>query len=70
MWTHARFFERSELEDILARYGRVETRLAVYVPPRLRHVPKAAFATLDELLRRWKPGSGAFIAARVDVGGE
>lgn len=67
IWKEARFFERSDLKSRLAAHGEVRSELVVHVPPQLSGTPKRLLPIVDRLLRRIAPGSGAFIAIRVDL---
>jgi hypothetical protein len=53
---------------MLGRYGPVETRRALFVPPQLGWAPAPLMALVERLGARFAGRWAAFIAARVDVG--
>jgi ubiquinone/menaquinone biosynthesis C-methylase UbiE len=70
LWAGARFFTEGQLRAMLGRYGPVRSWRALFVPPGLPWAPSPLLMLLEGLgavlARRW----AAFIAVRVDVGGE
>lgn len=68
LWAGARFFTEEDLRAMLERYGQVQSRRALFVPPQLGRVPSPLMALVERLgaavAGRW----AAFVAARVDVG--
>jgi ubiquinone/menaquinone biosynthesis C-methylase UbiE len=67
LWAGARFFTEGDLRAMLGRYGPVQSRRALFVPPQLGRAPPPLLAVVERLgsvlAGRW----AAFIAARVDV---
>ena len=68
LWDAARFYRRAELEALLRPLGALTFDYRVHVPPGLGRLPRALLAPADGLLRLLRPGSGALIGVRVDVG--
>jgi ubiquinone/menaquinone biosynthesis C-methylase UbiE len=68
LWASARFFTEGELRAMLGRYGPVETRRALFVPPQLDWAPAPLMALVERLGARFAGRWAAFIAARVNVG--
>jgi len=68
LWRGARFFTEAELRAMLGRYGPVQSRRALLVPPQMGWAPSPLMAIVERLggalAGRW----AAFVAARVDVG--
>ncbi len=68
LWAGALFFTAEDLRAMLERYGQVQSRRALFVPPQLGWAPSPLMAMVERLgaavAGRW----AAFVAARVDVG--
>lgn len=67
LWADARFFTEGELRAMLGRYGPVQSRRALFVPPQLGWAPPPLMALVERLGAVFAGRSAAFIAARVDV---
>jgi ubiquinone/menaquinone biosynthesis C-methylase UbiE len=68
LWANARFFTEDDLRAMLERYGSVQIRRALFVPPQLGWVPSPLMALVERLGATMARCWAAFIAARVDVG--
>jgi ubiquinone/menaquinone biosynthesis C-methylase UbiE len=68
LWAAARFFTEGELRAMLGRYGPVQSRRALFVPPQLGRAPPLLMALMERLGAVFAGRWPAFIAARVDVG--
>ena len=68
LWASARFFTEGDLRAMLGRYGPVQSRRAVLVPPQLGWAPPPLMALVERLGAVFAGRWAAFVAARVDVG--
>jgi ubiquinone/menaquinone biosynthesis C-methylase UbiE len=68
LWANARFFTEDDLRAMLERYGSVQSRRALFVPPQLGRVPSPLMPLVERLGATMAGRWAAFIAARVDVG--
>jgi ubiquinone/menaquinone biosynthesis C-methylase UbiE len=68
LWAGARFFTEGDLRGMLGRYGPVQSRRALFVPPQLGWAPPPLMALVERLGAVFAGRWAAFIAVRVDVG--
>jgi len=68
LWTGARFFTERDLRAMLGRYGPVQSRRALFVPPQFGWAPPPLMVLLERLGAVFAGRWAAFVAARVDVG--
>jgi ubiquinone/menaquinone biosynthesis C-methylase UbiE len=68
LWAGARFFTEGELRAMLGRYGPVQSRRALFVPPQLSWAPPPLMALVERLGAVFAGHRAAFVAARVNVG--